>query len=226
MAKVKFGMMMVDASGKLGGQVFSKNRSGSYVRTKVTPSNPQSFAQQEIRAILGAISASWSGLTALQRASWNGAVDAWKKTDIFGDLKNPTGKNLFTALNINLENSGQAQILVAPDKVEVEYMGVLSAVFVLADTELGFTVTNVPTTGECIVSATPPLSQGTSFYKGKYRQIAVTEASGITSIDLFNQYVAKFGTPAVGANISFQFKIIYPNGQASVPETIKAVVGA
>lgn len=26
MAKIKFGAMMVDASGKLGGQVFSKNR--------------------------------------------------------------------------------------------------------------------------------------------------------------------------------------------------------
>ena len=44
MAKIKFGMMMTDASGKLGGQVFSKNRGGSYVRTKVTPTNPQTAA--------------------------------------------------------------------------------------------------------------------------------------------------------------------------------------
>ena len=51
MAKIKFGMMMTDASGKLGGQVFSKNRGGSYVRTKSTPVNRQSSAQMNVRGI-------------------------------------------------------------------------------------------------------------------------------------------------------------------------------
>ena len=36
MAKIKFGAMMVDASGKLGGQVFAKNRGGAYIRTKTS----------------------------------------------------------------------------------------------------------------------------------------------------------------------------------------------
>jgi hypothetical protein len=55
MAKIKFGMMMTDARGKLGGHVFSKNRSGAYVRTKVTPVNGQTTAQTGVRAIFGAI---------------------------------------------------------------------------------------------------------------------------------------------------------------------------
>lgn len=53
MAKIKFGMMMTDARGKLGGQVFSKNRSGSYVRTKVTPVNPQTTTQQNSHCVTG-----------------------------------------------------------------------------------------------------------------------------------------------------------------------------
>ena len=68
MAKIKFGMMMTDASGKLGGQVFSKNRGGSYVRTKVTPTNPQSTAQMSIRGIFASISSRWSSLTEAQRS--------------------------------------------------------------------------------------------------------------------------------------------------------------
>ena len=78
MAKIKFGMMMTDARGKLGGQVFSKNRSGAYVRTKVTPVNPRTAAQPLSRSILGTLSASWSGLTEVQRRSWNAAVDDWQ----------------------------------------------------------------------------------------------------------------------------------------------------
>ena len=50
MAIIKFGMMMTDARGKLGGHVLSKNRGGNYVRTNNVPSNPQSNFQTGVRA--------------------------------------------------------------------------------------------------------------------------------------------------------------------------------
>src|SRR3546814_19213217 len=99
MAKVKFGALMTDARGKLGGHVFSKNRAGSYLRTKVTPVNPQTIYQTSVRALFGAISSQWSGLSQAVRDSFNGAVADWATTDIFGDLKNPSGKALFQRLN-------------------------------------------------------------------------------------------------------------------------------
>src|SRR3546814_20356183 len=74
MAKVKFGALMTDARGKLGGHVFSKNRAGSYLRTKVTPVNPQTSYQTSVRALFGAISPQWSGLSQAVRDSFNGAV--------------------------------------------------------------------------------------------------------------------------------------------------------
>ena len=89
MARIKFGMMMTDARGKLGGQVFSKNRSGAYVRTKVTPSNPRSMAQMSSRSILGSLSVMWNSLTLEKVSAWNAATADWQKTDIFGDLKKP-----------------------------------------------------------------------------------------------------------------------------------------
>lgn len=92
--KIKFGALVTDGRGKLGGHVASKNRSGNYLRTKVTPSNPQTAAQQATRAVLGSLSTAWSGLTLAQRNSFNSAVGDWSGTNIFGDIKNPTGKNL------------------------------------------------------------------------------------------------------------------------------------
>lgn len=53
--KIKWGMMMTDGRGKLGGQVASKNRAGAYVRTKVTPVNPRTTQQQAIRTLFGSI---------------------------------------------------------------------------------------------------------------------------------------------------------------------------
>lgn len=51
MALIKFGMMMTDARGKLGGHVFTKARNGATIRTKVSPANPQTSAQSLSRSI-------------------------------------------------------------------------------------------------------------------------------------------------------------------------------
>ena len=49
MAKILMTAIVADIRNKLNGSVFSKNRYGAYVRTKVTPVNPQSTAQQNTR---------------------------------------------------------------------------------------------------------------------------------------------------------------------------------
>lgn len=49
MAKVSYGPIVSDASGKSAGTVFSKWRTRSYVRRLVTPGNPNTAAQQAIR---------------------------------------------------------------------------------------------------------------------------------------------------------------------------------
>jgi len=49
MAKVSYGPIVSDASGKSAGTVFSKWRTRSYIRRLVTPGNPNTAAQQAIR---------------------------------------------------------------------------------------------------------------------------------------------------------------------------------
>jgi len=58
--KIKFGAIVVAGSGKIGGHVASKNRGGAYLRTKVTPTNPNSPAQAGARALLASLSTGWS----------------------------------------------------------------------------------------------------------------------------------------------------------------------
>jgi len=85
--KIKFGALVVDGRGKIGGHVASKNRGGAYLRTKVTPVNPQTSFQNAVRNRLTAFAQAWRGLAASQRAAWNSSVSDFSKTDIFGDIK-------------------------------------------------------------------------------------------------------------------------------------------
>lgn len=217
MAKVKFGMFMTDARGKVGGQVFSKNRSGSYVRTKVTPSNPRTERQSVVRQALGSISAAWSALTTAQISGWNAAVANWQTTNIFGDSGSPSGKTLFVRLNLNIKNVGGTLITSVPAKLDMPVMGTPT---VELDTQLStatFAGLVVPPGTKVVVSATPVLSRGTRFFKGKFRQIGVYSTLIAMNADVYGDLVEKFGAPLVDGNMAFELKFVLPNGQASTP---------
>ena len=222
MAKIKFGMMMTDASGKLGGQVFSKNRGGSYVRTKVTPINPQSVAQSAIRNVFAAISQGWSALTDAQRQSWNAAVDSYGKTDVFGDIRNPSGKNLFQRLNQNLAISNQTGLVVVglPDAIPLANPS--TALLDSANNEIGIPTSGDVTGSMVVVWATPPLSAGTRFVRNRLRQIAVITGGDEIEYLVSDEYINKFGAFTNTDNIYFGMKVINSNGQASPLQIFKA----
>lgn len=224
--KVKFGMIVTDGSGKLGGQVMSSNRGGKYIRTKVTPSNPQTVAQQNVRAIFSSLSTAWAGLTEAQRLSWNGAVADYSTTDIFGDLKNPSGFNLFMKLNGNLATIGVAPLSVAPSKDEVPYTLLGSAVADVSSTTFILTFAGAEyDTTPVFITATPPLSAGKSNVKSEFRGIGYSNST-LGDLDIWALYVAKFGVPPVGANITVGVEPIIATGQKGTRQTLKATVQA
>ena len=226
MAKIKLGAIVVDMRGKSNGHVFSKNRGGAYMRTKVTPSNPQTTSQMSIRGIFASISSAWSSLTEANRASWNGLVTSYARTDVFGDLRNPTGKNLFQRLNQNLEISRQAQLTVCPEPSEVPFANLSEVNGDVSDLELNVLTSGDTTGAKLLVFATPILSAGTSFVKNRLRLIAVLDGGNAASGQVWTDYVAKFGTPTAGANIYVGVRVINANGQASPLEVAKAVIAA
>lgn len=224
MAKIKFGMMMTDASGKLGGQVFSKNRGGSYVRTKSTPVNRQSSAQMNVRGIFASISSRWSSLTESARESFNGFVGDYARTDIFGDLRNPSGKALFQRLNQNALISDQPQIDVCLSPQSVPFANLETAELSIAGEVFDVSAVGDLTGAKVVIWATPSLSQGTKFVKNRLRQVAVFDGAANGVYDFSSEYLTRFGAPAVGANIHVGVRVINANGQASPLEVVKASV--
>jgi hypothetical protein len=224
--KAQFGALVVAGSGKINGWVASRNRGGAYFRTKVTPLNPSTSAQQNARGILGSLSTQWSQLTEEQRLSFNNAVASFATTDIFGDIRNPSGINLFVKLNTNLINTSQAQITSAPAKEEFVFSPIASVVLDVSSQSSVITLGNVDNDGnKVLVFATPTLSNGTTFVKNRLRLVGTVIVAS-TTIDFEAGYQDKYGAFALGANIVAGFRIVSATGQASVFQSATAQVVA
>lgn len=222
--KLKFGAIVTDGRGKIGGHVASKNRAGAYLRTKVTPSNPNTVAQAQARGILASLSQNWGQLTDSQRQGWNDAVKEWGTTDIFGDIKNPSGINLFVKLNSNLLNIGKVVIDTVPAKLETPTAYLTSAILTAATGDLAFSLSDVSADGIVgLVRATPVLSSGVSFVKSQFRVIGYNQVvNDVLTVN--GAYTNKFGIPAVGSNIYFSVQLVLANGQKTVEQKVKALV--
>ena len=224
--KIKWGALVVDGRGKIGGQIASKNGAGAYMKNKVTPSNPQTVAQTTARALFGAISQGWSGLTDEQIAGWNEAVSDWTSTNIFGDLKKPSGKALYQRLNNQAQSAGLSAVTTAPAKLEMPNA-------IISDVAIGVAAGSLTPTGfdtdagtQVVLFACTPVSAGTKNVKSKLRQIYASSGASYSATDAFDAYEAKFGTIATGQNIFVGVKYVLANGQASPLQTLKAVISA
>jgi hypothetical protein len=229
MSKLKFGSIVVDGRGKIGGHVLSKNRGGSYLRTKVTPVNGRSDGQLSVRNRFTGFSQGWRGLTEDQRAAWSAAVADFARTDIFGDLKNPSGSNLYQRLNNILAQIGEDSISVPPIPSEVSQVVLSSIAVSTGDGSIECTFApTVPAGCTVIVRATPALSAGKMYVKNQMRIIQTLAAATATGADIATAWVAKFGTiPAAGSKISVQFlPVNLATGQIGSPSQASAVIGA
>lgn len=228
--KIKWGALVVDGRNKIGGQVASKNRSGAYMRNKVTPVNPQSSFQVAVRARLASISAAWRALTVAQRAAWNAAVADYRTTDIFGDIQNPSGFSLHQKLNSNLVNIGEAMLTEPPLPVAVPVFDTLSAAFANGAQTAVLTVTPaaLPSGSVLIIRATPAISAGRSFVKSEFRQISVVTSVVAGSVNIATAYIAKFGAiGAPGSKIFVECVHVSTNtGQQSQPQQASAIIAA
>jgi hypothetical protein len=224
--KIQYGAGIVNGSGKLNGWVASRNRGGAFMRAKVTPLNPSTTAQQNARGILGALSTQWSQLTDAQRLSFNNAVQDFSRTDIFGDVRNPSGINLYVKLNANLINTGRAQIVAAPAKEEIIFSAISSVNMDVSSQTGSITLADELLDGSIVLLfATPTLTNGTRFVKNRLRVIGFAEVSAET-ISFGADYTSKFGAFALGANITVGFRVITDSGQASAFQSQQALVVA
>lgn len=197
---------VAEKRGAEGGVVFSRNRYGAYTRQRVSPVQPRTDYQLDIRAKLQTVSAAWRDLSQAEKNAWNELASQVILTDSIGQTYSPTGHQLFTSCNIN-RLLGQATILTTPPA----------------------TVPNVPTPLNVTVTATsgatPALTVAWSGGSADYDAfIYATATVGLgrkfirPSELRFMQVAAGDGSPAVSILAAWQARY------GPVPTTGKVVV--
>jgi hypothetical protein len=227
--KLKFGAIVTDGRGKIGGHVMSKNRGGAYMRTKVTPSNPRSAAQTTVRSHLTTLSQGWRGLSASAIAAWNAAVGSFTHTNIFGDIHSPSGLNLYVKLNANLLEVGTAALALPPlPAAVIAPITIGAAAAAVANTFIvSFTVSPVPASTVWIVRATKQVSPGKSAIKNLYRDVKYLAAAVATGVSIDTEYVAKFGALVAGEKIGVEITAVnLVTGQKSIALSTTIIVAA
>jgi hypothetical protein len=194
--KTLFGAIIVDGRGKLGGHVGQKNASGTFLRTKTSPVNRRSSAQQSRRSLVADLTKSWASLTDAQRLLWINWAVLKPVTNVFGKTFTKSGFNMFVEVNLNLVNVGEERSL-DPDTAEV-----VAEIFY--DWGVGFDVEDasgiivtfnppIDSVTKVIVFATQPTSAGMNSGGSLYRQIAILDDTAISPYSIADQYKAKFG---------------------------------
>ena len=209
MAKVKFSALIAEMRNKLNGSVFARNRGGAYLRTKVTPTNPQTIYQVAARSLLTTYSQAWRSLTEAQRQAWNAVVDQWATTDVFGDIVNPSGSTLYIRLNINVSLAGGVALSNPPTPTGADALTALS----LAASEGGGSVDvtfapTVPADHVMYLEGTPQLSPGISNANSKFRNISTLAAAETSPYDAGAEYITKFGSLIEGQKMFVRAKFI------------------
>lgn len=225
--KAKFGAVVVAGSGKIGGHVASRNRGGAYFRTKVTPLNPRSTFQSVVRSTLSLISQQWRELTEAQRSAWNKAVADFKSTNIFGDIVNPSGFNLYQKLNNNILQVGGSMITDPPVPSTAGLIDTLSLTASTTAKSIAYT-SGEDADSVMMLYATPPLSQGKSFVKSDYRLVEIVQTNTGSPHVFTAPYLARFGTQgAIGQKVFVKaFLISTVTGIASQPREAYVVMTA
>jgi hypothetical protein len=229
MAQIKMGIVVSEARGKLNGGVFSRGASGAILRTKVTPINPASNAQQLVRSGLSSIAQAWRGLTDIQRAAWRAFAANVSSTNIFGDNVLLSGLAVFGRVNRNRQTIAQAILPDAPAMAAISQLLTLTLTGAAGTPALAaaFTATPVPAGHTLVIRATPQMSAGRSATKGKFVQLQTVAAAAASPANLLAAYNARFGTLVAGNKVTVTAHYIHiASGLASIPLKSTAIIAA
>lgn len=209
MALVKFGGGVAEMRGKQGGVIYSRNAAGAYIKTKVTPVNPQTSYQQAVRAMLQGISQSWKTLTEAQKDGWDTLGAQVTRINVFGDSLPYTGYALFMRLNLNLEQIEQATIVNAPTVPSIDTL-VLGAISFDAGPDamtVLFTPSQAAKATSIITYTTGNIVTGRRFVKNLRRLIQFdSESTG--TLDIQSSWEDRFGALIVGARVFVALKLV------------------
>lgn len=228
MAKVKYTAFLADMRNSIANTTFSKNRGGSYSKNKSIPSNPQTSYQTAYRSKFATITSAWKGLSNAQRNVWENAVDNWLRTDIFGDVRTPSGFALYMRLNLQILRVDGAAISLPPMPKQVPPLVSMTMDMDSAGFFYTATLSNPINCSEWagVFRATKSVSQGVSYVKNLFTDMVFDNRHGaVSDFDFTSAFQAKYGLAALDDKVFGQlWRVSKVTGQAYLSAQSSCIV--
>ena len=209
--------------GKLGMTVTWQGRSGLLRRILVTPKNPRTAKQLEVRALMTEHARHFDALTQTQQDAWSVAAEALKSSATLGQSGALTGLQLFVKVNCKLGLLGVDPVDTPP--AEPEFPAIAPENLVITNTAgvvaVKLTCPNAPAENT-VLRASPPQKSGIRHCEN-YRIIGVCPLAVGGSADITGLYVARFGAAPVGKRIFVRASTMV-DGFESLPRQFHALV--
>jgi len=195
MAKIRAGSLAGNIRGSIGGDTFSQNRYGTYVRRRAIPTVVRTMYTEQVRNAFGVCSQAWQTLTYDQQEMWK----TWAKenpiTDKFGEQQILSGNCAFIKLNSRIVRLGYNWKPLPPGKTappNIEQLALSS----MSDTkiEINTTPSTLDTNLRLQIFAHVSDTLGAHFIENKMRVIKVTMKTAASPIDIKPDLEGRFGT--------------------------------
>lgn len=186
----------------------------STMKRRTSGVNPNTVAQQAVRAMFAQTSAGWSALTEAQRNAWNAAAPDWGTTGIFGD-KQQSGKNLYTGCNVTLQSAGKAMISTPSAKNLIAVASASNFVNAAGVLTLSTIFSTPSAANQVQLLVSKQKSAGTS-KNDKYVVLKNVAAGAAVNQVVTADYTAKYGALISGKKIFFKIKLVSAGGNSVV----------
>lgn len=208
MAQVKYGALVTELKGKIGGTVFQKSTAGFIAKNKQDAKLMNSIggslkmlsAKMGIQlSFVSKVAQAWAALTDVQRNSFVAGAVNFPFKNKFGETYTASGFQVFMQLNLNQLFAGEAMFTTCPDKADSINPVSFTAAWDPSGTFI-LTPTIAPSANTYTkVEACYGSSKGRALNAGRLK--TVFGGKGAITIDIWNGYSALFGAFAAGSRI-------------------------
>jgi len=229
MAKIEYGAMVGSASGSVGGTVFSRNRYGTYMRRKGIPVNPDTAKQQNVRAALAGVSASWRGLTAAQRLQWSTWAANNPIVDRMGNAQVLAGNAAYIQLNTRIVLTGEPGITAPPVTAGPDVLATMTLTgdIGIGTSEIAYTATPLGADEELWVNYAVVDSAGINYVKNLYKLCTMSAAAQASPYDFQSDVEARFGSLQVGQIVHVLASVFdHSTGLISLPRSASVTISS
>jgi hypothetical protein len=226
MAKIMYGTLAGAVSGAVGNQVFSHNRYGAYVRTRVIPTKSGTGSALQARATLVNASQAWAQLTADQQAAWRTYAQSNPIVDRLGQKQVLDGHGAYVQVNARLLKAGVAQMVLPVAKASPASLLTCAFTAIHAGLcNLVFTPTPLGAGLKIWVKAAVVDSPGVNYVTNLMKLVTVAAVATASPLDLAADIESRFGTLTVGQFVAIEAYVFdTASGLLSAPTIAAAVV--